>query len=245
MSFQCTQCSAAFEQRREKCPACGAWGSLSSWMPLRAVEVREEGPLGWKSGIEALDTLVGGQWVSGCVYRVSGHPACGKSTLALHLANAVPSLYLSCEEQIEAVAHRSRRLGLECAQTFIGRTESAEDIVNIPDGTKLIIVDSLNKLRSSDVGGEPGSNSQLVRATAALRELAEQAKVTVLAIAHINAEGEAAGTLQVDHDIDVILKMERPADGTPGTLAIPTKNRHGPSGVRQTFEMTEKGLVFV
>ncbi|MCC7383927.1 MAG: AAA family ATPase [Deltaproteobacteria bacterium] len=195
------------------------------------------------SGIEAFDHLLGGGWVPGCVYRLSGPPGCGKSTLALDVASRLPSLYAAAEEAASSVRMRFARICGDAPKTMlIGEVAAVEDVLDAPDGVQLVVVDSLHRLRSPAVSGAAGTNGQLVHATEELVGLARKRGVVVLAISHVNREGDASGTTGVDHDVDALIEMTRgEEDGELAILRI-RKNRHGPAPIAVEVTVGAWGL---
>lgn len=205
------------------------------------------------TGISEIDWLLGGGWVPGCVYRLSGPPGCGKSTLALDLAARVSSVYASAEESEGAVRLRFDRLtGREHANgerpgheydLMIGEVSSVEDIEELPEGVRLVVVDSLHRLRSPEIAGAAGSNGQLLHAIEELVAFARMEDVVVLAISHVNREGDASGSTGVDHDADVLLEMTRAEDGDDGAVRV-RKNRHGPAPRAVEVQLNEEGIAY-
>jgi DNA repair protein RadA/Sms len=139
-AHRCTECNHPSPQWHGRCPACGAWGTLtperqashlrgapaagraggdgSSQAPVPR-PLREIGAMAstrLSTGIGELDRVLGGGLVPGSLVLLGGSPGIGKSTLtnmALgNLANAGRStLYVSGEESAEQVRLRAQRLG--------------------------------------------------------------------------------------------------------------------------------------
>ena len=233
--MKCSACGAFVEARHVQCPQCERWGTIARWYRITAVATK--GVVRVRTGVAELDGLLGGGFVSGGVYRVSGPPGCGKSTVALDIASRVPALYAAAEERDASIRLRFDRITARQAQRvepLIGEIESVEDLVDIPDDVKLLVVDSINRLQSTMVAGAAGSNMQLTHAAERLVALARGTGVAILSIAHVNREGDAAGTTRVDHDVDGVLEM---ADGV---LRV-KKHRHGPVA-SIGVELVEEGV---
>jgi DNA repair protein RadA/Sms len=239
--MKCSNCSQAVAALEPRCPHCGRWGTIARWRSIAALEsrpiVRET------TGIPEIDWLLGGGWVPGCVYRLSGPPGCGKSTLALDLAARIPSVYASAEESEAAVRLRFDRLASGSPNLMIGEVSSVEDIEELPQGVRLVVVDSLHRLRSPEISGAAGSNGQLLHAIEELVAFARMEDVIILAISHVNREGDASGSTGVDHDADVLLEMTRAEDGDDGAVRV-RKNRHGPAPRAVEVQLSEEGIAY-
>lgn len=239
--MKCSKCSQTVVSQEPRCPHCGRWGTIARWRSLSALE--SQPIVRVSTGISEIDWLLGGGWVPGCVYRLSGPPGCGKSTLALDLASRVPSAYASAEESEGAVRMRFDRLATSSPSIMIGEVSSVEDIDDLPPGVRLVVVDSLHRLRSPEITGAAGSNGQLLHAIEELVAFARMQDVIILAISHVNSEGDASGTTGVAHDADVLLEMTRAEDGDDGAVRV-RKNRHGPAPRAVEVQLSEGGIAY-
>jgi DNA repair protein RadA/Sms len=230
--------------KEPRCPHCGRWGTLARWRRVADLERQAVERIG--TGVPEIDHLIGGGWVPGCVYRLSGPPGCGKSTLALDVAMRSDAVYAAAEESAPAIRMRFDRLLSSSAKSdlMIGEVAAVEEIDELPESARLIVVDSLHRLRSASVAGAAGSNGQLLHAIESLVALARSRNVVVLAISHVNREGDASGTTGVDHDADALLEMTRASeDSEEGTLRV-LKNRHGPAPRTIAVRLHETGVSY-
>jgi DNA repair protein RadA/Sms len=242
--MKCSACSREVATKEPRCPHCGRWGTIARWRRATELERRTVERIG--SGIPEIDRLLGGGWVPGCVYRLSGPPGSGKSTLALDIAMRAPSIYAAAEESAAAIRSRFDRLlsGSSGRDLMIGEVSSVEELDDVPEGTRFVVVDSLHRLRSPAIAGAAGSNGQLLHAIEKLVAFARARGVVVLAISHVNREGDASGTTGVDHDADALLEMTRASeDDENGTLRV-LKNRHGPAPRAIAVQIHEGGLTY-
>ena len=146
--FTCNECGGTSPRWLGKCPACGAWNSLTESLaasthasknrysasqhaglaaaqpvtPLVAIEATDMART--PSGIEELDRVLGGGMVEGGVVLIGGDPGIGKSTLLLQALDALqhaglPTLYVTGEESGAQVALRARRLGVHNSQVQV------------------------------------------------------------------------------------------------------------------------------
>ena len=143
--YVCNECGASSARWLGKCPACGAWNSLTEALaepaagagknrlgarfsalapsaavqPLAAIEAVDVART--PTGQAELDRVLGGGIVAGGVTLIGGDPGIGKSTLLLQALDALqraglPTLYVTGEESGAQVALRARRLGLTDSQ---------------------------------------------------------------------------------------------------------------------------------
>jgi circadian clock protein KaiC len=143
---------------------------------------REFDPKPIRSGIDALDDLVGGGFERGTVTFISGPPGVGKTTLgALYLAQAArdygkAAIYLF-EERIETFTHRCRALGIpveemrEEGRLSVSVIEplalSAEEFAHRvrheveEEGTETVLIDGLGGYTSAIQGDEDDLDREL------------------------------------------------------------------------------------
>ena len=115
--FACTECGAQAPKWAGRCSGCGDWNTLVEEIvggpdasdaplaptkrsgPTRIGEVDTRTARPTSTGIDELDTVLGGGLVAGSVTLVGGEPGIGKSTLLLQLlaARTGTTLYVSAE----------------------------------------------------------------------------------------------------------------------------------------------------
>lgn len=228
--MRCSSCGYQAQGPAPKCPSCGAWGTLERFQRLTDVAATVRPRL--VTGEAAVDELLGGGFVRGVAYSLSGDPGAGKSTLALILAQRIGSaLYVAEEEAPEGVRLRAseRLAGALSPDILVGRTGCVEELAAALPGLSVpfVVVDSLNCWRSSGVPGGPGSNDQQIHGMRGLAALAESTGAVILVLRHVNASGEAAGAKAVDHFAECTVEMSAPTvEGEQGAIRV-RKNRHG------------------
>jgi hypothetical protein len=229
---KCSKCGALALTGGPKCGACGAWGTLERWAVLEDVAPAAAPRV--SLGVPELDALVGGGFVRGAVYRMFGPPGCGKSTIALDLALNVPAAYAAGEEPAASIRMRADRIaaGRSVGLLRLAEVGAIEDVADLPADVVLLVVDSLNYLRSRGVAG---TNENLEHATRALVQLARDTGAVVLLISHVNREGAASGTTGVDHAVEAVIELGG------GQLTI-HKNRHGPAPATCPYAHHEGGI---
>ena len=199
------------------------------------------------SGMGELDRVLGGGFVAGAVVLMGGDPGAGKSTLLLQvatvLAGAAPALYASGEESLEQIATRARRLGLPLDALTVAAETSVESIARLlaEHRPRLVVVDSIQVMRTSASDSPPGSVTQVRESAAALVRIAKQSGVTMVLVGHVTKEGNLAGPKVLEHMIDCFLMLDAPAGSRYRTLRS-VKNRFGATGELGVFAMTENGM---
>jgi DNA repair protein RadA/Sms len=205
-----------------------------------------------ETGIPELDRVIGGGLVPGSVCLLGGEPGVGKSTLALQLAlrlragtpdQAGVVLYVSGEESPEQIRLRADRLPdpLDAVRVL------AETRVEALLGPwrdlqpKLVIVDSVQTLRTDRVESAPGSVAQVRECAALLAAAAKRYGSALLLVGHVTKEGTLAGPRVLEHLVDVVLTFEGDRAHAFRVLRA-GKNRFGSTQEVGVFSMTDRGL---
>ncbi len=235
-------------------------------VPLREVDASAAPRLA--TGIAELDRVLGGGLVPGSVVLLGGEPGVGKSTLALQLARGLaspaepgaqraagerspepavrptgPVLYGTGEESLEQVRLRAERLG-EIPAALLALAETRVEALAEPwreARPRLVLLDSIQTLRTDRVESAPGSVAQ-VRESAALLAATAKAHGTVLVlVGHVTKEGLLAGPRVLEHLVDVVLTFEGDREHAFRLLRA-TKNRFGSTHEVGVFTMGAAGL---
>ena len=217
-------------------------------MPLREVDASAAPRAA--TGIAELDRVLGGGLVPGSVVLLGGAPGVGKSTLALQLARALAApadggsvLYVTGEESLEQVRLRAERLG-EIPASLLALAETRVEALGEAwreARPRLVVIDSIQTLRTDRVLSAPGSVAQ-VRESAALLAATAKAHGTALAlVGHVTKEGLLAGPRVLEHLVDVVLEFEGDRDHAFRLLRA-TKNRFGSTHEVGVFTMGAAGL---
>lgn len=258
-SYVCQQCGYETPQWYGKCPNCGEWNTLVetvkeelrtknlmtkrgivSATPQKLSEVRHIEKNRLKSGFGEFDRVMGGGIVPGSVTLLAGDPGIGKSTLLLHVLAKVGGLYVSGEESAEQIKLRAKRLGIEGKNISVLSETNAEAIVSSID-EKVVIVDSIQTLSSSDLEGMAGSVGQIRHCAEILIEVAKTQGIPIIIIGHVTKEGAIAGPKVLEHMVDTVLYLEGERYANARILRT-LKNRFGPIEEVGIFEMMEQGL---
>ena len=269
--FVCSNCGAKYSKWTGKCDNCGEWNTLvEEFVESGGSAVAKSGRRGrmlnaqtigsitgdklsnrMTSGIDELDTVLGGGILPGGVLLLAGQPGIGKSTLLLQVAAQIaashPVLYASGEESAHQVKLRAERLGAHTsdALSFVAST-SADDIATTirSGGYDLVIIDSVQTLSLEDITSAPGSVSQITNSSNVIIRAAKESGAAVILVGHVTKEGSIAGPKVLEHLVDVVLQFE--GDRYGGFKIVRAlKNRYGSTTEAAIFEMDEMGLRIV
>lgn len=267
--YVCQNCGASYPKWAGKCENCGEWNTLVEQIPqssgnsavargahsgrvlapqsMRTISAKETVQR-MSTGVDDLDTVLGGGILPGGVILLAGQPGIGKSTLLLQVASAIaseqPVLYASGEESASQVKLRASRLGAEKNDdlAFVAST-SADDIsATIRSGQyKLVIIDSIQTLSLDEITSAPGTVSQITNSSNVIIRAAKESGAAVVLVGHVTKEGSIAGPKVLEHLVDVVLQFE--GDRYGGFKVVrAVKNRYGSTNEAAIFEMDESGL---
>ncbi|HEY2684525.1 MAG TPA: DNA repair protein RadA [Steroidobacteraceae bacterium] len=261
--FICQNCGTASPKWQGQCQGCSEWNTLvaelvparsqaprSASGPPKAASLAEEAATEsprLATGSGELDRVLGGGLVAGSVSLIGGDPGIGKSTLMLQAAAALnalgPVLYATGEESLQQVALRARRLGLKGAAARLLAETSVQEIIAAAQAlaAKVVIVDSIQTVRSEIVEAAPGAVSQLRESAAELTRFAKQSGTAVLLVGHVTKEGQIAGPRVLEHMVDTVLYFESDT-GSRFRVLRSVKNRFGAANEIGVFAMMEEGL---
>src|SRR5690554_4377202 len=143
----------------------GYAGELSTVQRLDEIELADMPRI--VTGIGELDRVLGGGLVPGSAVLIGGNPGAGKSTLLLQLmcrlSQDMETLYITGEESLQQIGMRARRLGLPNDKLKMLAETDIREITRVAQEIKprVIVVDSIQVMHSSDIPSAPGSVSQV------------------------------------------------------------------------------------
>lgn len=203
--------------------------------------------------MDGFNRVLGGGFVLDAIYLISGEKGAGKSTLLLQvchwwLSQGYKVLYVSAEENASQVGERARRLAVKWGGRVLRTTDMAEvraelrRLEGTDDDPDLVIVDSAQTIGDSEaMVGMIGSVACAAHVARVLADIARDDSRCVILVNQENQKGEAAGSAQTPHLVDVILELHRNELGER-YLTSP-KNRFGIADEVIVLDMTGEGLV--
>ncbi len=262
--LKCRNCGYQSLKWLGKCPECGEWESLveeaarpatgrrrgaAKPVPLSLAPDGDEERL--STDIGELDRVLGGGIVPGSMVLIGGEPGIGKSTLMLHLLEAVAKkgldvLYVSGEESARQIKMRANRLGAVQPGQFLATENGVEQIIAMASEMRpaLLAVDSVQTLTCEEIASSPGSVTQVRESAYKLLEFAKLENIPVVLVGHVTKDGSIAGPKVLEHMVDTVLYFEGDRSHVFRILRT-VKNRFGSTNEIGVFEMKEEGLVQV
>ncbi|WP_067815221.1 DNA repair protein RadA [Actinomadura kijaniata] len=236
--------------------------------PIGKVDVRSAKTR--PTGLDELDRVLGGGIVPGAVLLLAGEPGIGKSTLLLEVAALAstpegarpgetdgadgaagtgerrPVLYVTGEESAEQVRLRADRIGAITDDLYLAAETELSAVLGHVDAVepKLMVVDSIQTIGTSEVDGAPGGVTQIREVAANLIRVAKERGITVVLVGHVTKEGAIAGPRLLEHLVDVVLYFEGDRHSRLRMIRA-VKNRYGPTDELGCFDLSEVGIVGV
>lgn len=261
--YVCSECGAVTPGWLGRCPSCGKFGTISEEIeetvtvtekssrkptyekPVPLYEVEHEQLTRIDSGIDELNTVLGGGIVPSSLVLIGGDPGIGKSTVmtqvACTLSEKYKVLYASAEESRAQVKMRCNRLGEKSDKLMLMNETCLDNIIEEAENYDFLIVDSIQAVYLSDLSGSSGTVGQVKECASRLMRFAKSTKTTVFIVGHVTKEGAIAGPKVLEHIMDTVLYFEgQPQDNYKLLRAV--KNRFGSAQEVGVFEMREDGI---
>ena len=265
-TFVCNDCGSNFPKWQGQCTSCKSWNSISeevilkpknsSWEKNNFDNIKTSTPqkisnivYREEDRLVTLDTefnrVLGGGIVPGSLILLGGEPGIGKSTLLLQVAIKLPysTLYISGEESQSQIKMRANRMNYESDECYILTEISLESIFKQIEKIKpqILIIDSIQTLKTDLIDSAPGSISQIKTCTSELINFAKKTSTPVIIVGHITKDGNIAGPKILEHMVDTVLQFEGDRNHVYRILRV-NKNRFGSTNEIGVYEMNVKGL---
>ncbi len=222
--------------------------TLDSGAPAPISKIGLDDHMRVATGISEFDRILGGGFVAGSAVLVGGDPGIGKSTLMLQVCHAVThagctALYVTGEESLQQTALRAQRLGVTSDRVMVAAQTNLGSVManarKLDPG--LLVVDSIQMIHKPELGGAPGSVTQIRECAAELVCFAKQTGTPVVLVGHVTKSGAIAGPKLLEHMVDTVLYFEGDVHHTYRVLRA-VKNRFGSTNEIGVFEMQGDGL---
>lgn len=265
-AYFCQNCGYEALKWLGKCPSCNEWNTfveelIEKNLPGNIVAFSKSGKTSkptaildiqgveqerYKLADSEFNRVLGGGLVVGSLVLFGGEPGIGKSTLMLQLAISnkdLQVLYVSGEESEQQIKMRAERIGVQNPSCFILSETNIQNIFKQAEEIqpKLLVIDSIQTLYSSEIESSPGSISQVRECTAQLLRYAKTTNIPVFLIGHITKEGSLAGPKVLEHMVDTVLQFEGDRNHVYRLLRS-VKNRFGSTNELGIYEMVGSGL---
>src|SRR5438067_5289246 len=225
----CSACGHQEARWHGQCPGCGEWNSMveerpagaprrrasSGATPVRLRDVAADRVARLATGIAELDRVLGGGIVPGSLVLLGGSPGIGKSTLTnMALGNLAAAgrstLYVSGEESAAQIRLRAERLGASALDVPVVAETGLEAVLATLQAQRpdVCVIDSVQTLHASDLGGAPGSVGQVREVAAQILRIAKPTGTAVILVGHVTKEGTLAGPRVLEHLVDCVLQFE-------------------------------------
>lgn len=265
--YVCSNCGSVSPKWAGQCGDCSEWGTIyeeietndSASTSVRAgTQLTPEILSGEGASeknriitpIEELNRVLGGGLVPSSAILIGGDPGIGKSTLLLQLTSqladsGIKSLYVTGEESAEQVKLRAHRLQVGSKESYVVAATNVHDILatidSLKNEVKLVVIDSIQTIYSSDFSSAPGTVSQIRAVAHDLITYAKRNNIILLLVGHVTKDGQLAGPKVLEHMVDTVLYFEGDASYHFRILRS-MKNRFGSVNEIGIFEMTSGGL---
>jgi DNA repair protein RadA/Sms len=263
-AFFCQSCGTQSPKWLGKCPQCNDWNTFVEEIITKEANLKS----GFKSSKinkptlvsdidyanekriitndKELNRVLGGGIVPGSLILLGGDPGIGKSTLLLQFALSSKSkkiLYISGEESEEQIKMRAERINKNSEHCYILTETSTQNIFQQIEQLQpdILVVDSIQTLRTAHIESSAGSISQIRECTAELIKFAKETGTAVFLIGHINKDGAIAGPKILEHMVDTVLQFEGDRNYVYRILRT-IKNRFGSASELGVYEMNQEGL---
>ena len=265
-TFVCNNCGSNFPKWQGQCTSCKSWNSITeevilkpknnTWDTQSVKNIKSSTPQKISNIVykeedrlvtsdTELNRVLGGGVVPGSLILLGGEPGIGKSTLLLQIAIRLPysTLYVSGEESQSQIKMRANRMDHESDDCYVLTEISLESIFKQIEKTKpqILIIDSIQTLKTELVDSAPGSVSQIKTCTSELINFAKKTSTPVIIIGHITKDGNIAGPKILEHMVDTVLQFEGDRNHVYRILRV-NKNRFGSTNEIGVYEMNVKGL---
>ncbi len=265
-AYFCSECGAEHTRWQGQCRECGQWNTLiEEKIPVKKsvakkynaaekqiiAEIDTKQMVGYKSGIDEFDRVLGGQVIPGMTVLLGGEPGIGKSTLILQAAESysrlgLPVLYITGEESLPQIKIRAERLKIPGNNITAMNSTNLEEVINTIDSEnfQIILIDSIQTIASSMLDSPPGTVAQVRESANRLINLAKAKGLVLFLVGHVTKDGMVAGPKVLEHMVDTVIYFEGDSTHLYRMLRA-AKNRFGSVAEIGLFEMKPEGLIEV
>lgn len=248
----CESCGVVHAKWSGQCSSCKEWSCIKEASNTKRIKDEEIIFYSIDSDVvldeqrvevdsKEFSRVCGGGLVKGSVVLIGGAPGIGKSTLLMQIANSIraKTIYISGEESVSQVMLRARRLGVQSKILIASETKIDLIIDSIEKDTQVLIIDSIQTMRSSGIDSAAGSVNQIRSTSQLLIDFCKKNGIICILVGHVTKDGNIAGPNLLEHMVDAVFYLE---SSTNYRLLRATKNRFGSTNEVGIFEMTSVGM---
>lgn len=235
----------------EKRAASLGGSSIRGIAPRTLSEARKISYKRIPTNMHEVDRVLGGGIVPGALMLLGGEPGIGKSTLTLQVLDRLKlenMVYVAGEESMEQIKIRADRMNCELDNLMFIESNileevlgSLETIESEKDKVGMLVIDSIQTVKTAASNSFAGSTSNIRHVTEAILNWAKSRGVPVLIIGHVTKDGELAGPKVLEHLVDTVLYIEGDRVARYRFLKS-VKNRFGSTEEVGLFHMDSEGL---
>ncbi|OGS15534.1 MAG: hypothetical protein A3J70_08275 [Elusimicrobia bacterium RIFCSPHIGHO2_02_FULL_61_10] len=202
-------------------------------------------------GLRGFDRALGRGLVRNSLILFAGHAGSGKSSLMTLVSARIAAsgrkvLYVSAEEALSQFALRAKRLRVNANGTLFITAEATllslkeKAAVIKPD---VVIIDSIQSLRHTGSGPLCLENLRSARHfLAELMEFKKAVPAAIVLVGHETKSGDISGSAQLQHLVDVVLKLDLDELTGDRVLAV-RKNRFAAVNGSYRFRINRRGEI--
>jgi DNA repair protein RadA/Sms len=215
----CASCGRPWGVVWPACEACGCPASVATVRPdappaaalpraprpVPLSSVRPSRVLFIETGDADVDQALGGGVATCGAYLLTGGPGAGKTTLVLRALSRHGGTLVSCEMAAPLVRLTCEKMGFPTEKIGVVVPETIDEaLAFFEEARGLVVLDSLGRL--------PGRPDP-VRALTALLELTGprrgRSQLALIVIAQQTKDGSARGSLELQHDVDGVIELDK------------------------------------
>lgn len=243
--LKCNECGKRVPTYQPQCPYCMAEKSLTKEplaIPYGNLDSDFQNEKAcYETGFSGLDVMLKGGLATGRGYFFYGRPGIGKTTLLLQILAVLQKgegkiVLFSNEETKSTIGEKISQLGIDVSNIDFVFDKNLDEIAEYVRIERPVIafLDSFQTVSST-------YQSQ-VKVSKILRHLYTFYHCALVVIGHANKNGDYTGAREIEHDVDVVIEMEK---GLNGEIIVktPHKNRLAGTGKRFVCRMTSRGII--
>lgn len=199
------------------------------------------------TGYPALDEALNGGLADGTVTLIGGPSGAGKTSVVLCMFQNMTGVdgYATAEQSEDQVVGAAQRIGATRRGLFVKETKDLDEALAYfaKRRVKAGCLDSLNRFRIKGINADRGSPKMCAAIIERCLEWAREHDAILILISHFTKDGDFAGRSDVQHDVDLTVKLRKFRGGIRRLDVV--KSRIGPDENRWARFTTTRDGAFV